>query len=185
MKIDKVVLLIAAAAVLFFVGRKLYFNPDIIQGDKAPNFTASTLANEAISLADLKGNYVLLDFWGSWCGPCRKESPELVKLYQKFHGQSFQDAENFEILSVGIEKDKNRWLDAIERDGLDWQYHVSDLKEFENEIAQLYGVRAIPSKFLINPDGLVIGVNQSLAQVDAILSDKLKATREMSALEAE
>ena len=180
MKVDKITLALLAIVVAFFVGRKLYFKPNVIQGDKAPDFTATTLSNTSIQLTDFQGKYVLLDFWGSWCRPCREENPELVKLYHKFHGEQFVDAEDFELLSVGIEKDRTRWLRAIERDGLVWQYHVSDLKEFNNEVAQLYGVRAIPSKFLINPKGVVIGVNQSIEQLDDILEKKLKQSAELT-----
>ncbi|MEM9885186.1 MAG: TlpA disulfide reductase family protein [Bacteroidota bacterium] len=180
MKVDKIGLISVVLIVAFFVGRKLYFKPDVIQGDKAPNFTATTLSSSEMQLQDLIGNYVLLDFWGSWCAPCREENPNLVALYEKFHGARFEDAENFEIVSVGIEKDRERWLKAIERDGLDWSYHVSDLKEFESEVAKRYGIRSIPSKFLINPKGVVIGVNQSAEEIEDVLEGKLKSTAELS-----
>lgn len=165
---DKGLILLLLAVIGFYVGRKIYFKPNVIQGDRAPNFTAQIMDSQSIELEQLEGNYVLLDFWGSWCGPCRKESPDLVKLYKKYNGQ------NFEIVSVGVEKNRKRWLSAIKRDQLDWKYHTSDFQEFDNEIAQLYGVRSIPSKFLINPEGIIISVNQSLDQVDQILAKKIK-----------
>ncbi|MEN0050782.1 MAG: TlpA disulfide reductase family protein [Bacteroidota bacterium] len=171
---DRGLILLLLGIVGFYVGRKIYFKPNVIQGDRAPNFTAQTMDNQTLELETLKGNYVLLDFWGSWCGPCRKESPDLVQLYKKYHGQAFEDGQNFEIVSVGVEKDRSRWLSAIKRDQLDWQYHVSDFQEFDNEIAKLYGIRSIPSKFLINPKGIIIGVNQSIDQFDQILAKKIR-----------
>ncbi|MEL6944626.1 MAG: TlpA disulfide reductase family protein [Bacteroidota bacterium] len=170
---DKGLVILLLAVVGFYVGRKLYFKPSVIQGDQAPNFTAQMIDDQAFELAQLEGSYVLLDFWGSWCGPCRRENPELVKLYKKYQDKEFEDAQRFEIVSVGVEKDRNRWLNAIKQDRLNWQYHVSDFQEFNNEVAQLYGVRSIPSKFLINPKGIIIGVNLPLDQIDQILTKKI------------
>lgn len=177
---DKGLIFLMLGIVGFYVGRKVYFKPNVIQGDRAPNFTAQTIDDKIFELEQLKGSYVLLDFWGSWCGPCRKESPDLVKLYEKYHGKRFEDGQNFEIVSVGVEKDRDRWLNAIKRDQLDWEYHTSDFQEFNDEIAVLYGVRSIPSKFLINPEGIIISVNQSLDQVDQILAKKIQSNTSLT-----
>jgi len=177
---DKTLLILLIGIVGFYVGRKVYFKPNVIQGDHAPNFTAQMIDDQSIELKQLGGNYVLLDFWGSWCGPCRKENPNLVELYKKYHGETFEDGQDFEIVSIGVEKDRNRWLSAIKRDNLDWPYHVSDFQEFDNEIAKLYGVRSIPSKFLINPKGVIISVNQSIDHMDQILAKKVQANSSLT-----
>ncbi|MEM8524164.1 MAG: TlpA disulfide reductase family protein [Bacteroidota bacterium] len=171
---DKGLIFLLIMVVGFFIGRKIYFKPNVIQGDKAPIFSAQTLDSQNFELASLKGNYVLLDFWGSWCGPCRRENPALVELHEKYNKKRFEDAAKFEIVSVGIEKDRRRWLSAIKQDRLNWEYHISDLKEFDDEVAQSYGVRSIPSKFLINPEGVIISVNQSIKEIDEILAKKVE-----------
>lgn len=123
-------------------------------GRSAPLFSAPDTSGKNISLLDFRGKYVLLDFWASWCGPCREENPTVVKAYQKYR------TKNFEILSVSLDQSGKRdaWLKAIHDDGLIWQ-HVSDLKFWNSEVAQLYAVRSIPQNFLIDPKGKIIAVN--------------------------
>lgn len=174
MNFSKVLIILIIGLVAFYIGREIYFTPKFVNGEVAANFTGTMPSGETIQLSDLKGKYVLLDFWGSWCGPCRKESPNLVKLYDEFHGKQFDDANDFEIVSVGIETNKDRWLSAIQKDGLHWKYHVSEISRFESEIANLYGVREIPTKFLINEDGLIIGVNQSVEEIEKFLRARMK-----------
>jgi thiol-disulfide isomerase/thioredoxin len=166
--------LIAALILLFLIGKYLYAQPKYINGAVAPNFSATMLNGSSMNLADLKGQYVVLDFWGSWCAPCLAEAPELKGLYDKFHGKTFQDAQGFEIVSVGIENGKDRWEATIQKMNLNWQYHVSDFKNLDSPIAQLYGVRVIPTKFLLNTEGVIIGVNQSVSDIDKFLSGKIK-----------
>lgn len=119
-------------------------------GKPAPNFTQNDVNGKPISLSDLKGKVVLLDFWASWCGPCRKENPNVVALYKKY-----KDA-GFTVMSVSLDKDKTPWLAAIEKDALAWPYHVSDLKYWSNEVAKLYQVSSIPFTVLIDKDGNII-----------------------------
>ncbi len=97
----------------------------------------------------MKGKYVLVDFWASWCGPCRRENPNVVKLYEKYGG------DKFEILGVSLDSNKDRWIQAIEKDNLQWK-HVSDLKKWSSAAAADYGVRSIPFTVLIDPEGKVI-----------------------------
>ena len=123
-----------------------------IIGAEAPDFTQKTPEGEDLSLSDLKGKVVLIDFWASWCGPCRKENPHVVKLYEKYKDQGF------EILGVSLDKDKKRWVQAIEKDGLEWK-HVSDLKGWKNAVAQTYSVRSIPHTVLLDADGNIIARN--------------------------
>ena len=102
--------------IALFIGRYFYQQPRFVNGESTPDFTATTITGEQLELSSLRGNYVLLDFWGSWCGPCRQENPRLVQLYDKYQNTSFQQAESFVVISIGIEENENRWRRAIERD---------------------------------------------------------------------
>lgn len=118
-------------------------------GKYAPDFTLKTLDGKPVSLASFKGKYLLLDFWASWCGPCREENPNLKRVYNKFKGQ------NFAVLGVSLDTEKKDWEKAIADDHLTWA-HVSDLKGWDNAVAKLYAVRYVPQNFLINPQGQII-----------------------------
>jgi peroxiredoxin len=118
-------------------------------GKAAPGFSQADTNGKPISLESFKGKYVLIDFWASWCGPCRQENPNLVRTYQKFKDK------NFEILGVSLDNNKSKWLEAIQDDQLTWA-QVSDLKYWRNEVAVQYGVQSIPANFLLDKEGKII-----------------------------
>jgi thiol-disulfide isomerase/thioredoxin len=121
-------------------------------GSEALEIAEPNPEGDTIPLSSLRGKYVLLDFWASWCGPCRKENPTLVSNYNKYKSKGF------EIYQVSLDKDKNAWLQAIKDDNLNWT-HVSDLKFWNSYPAKLYQVQSIPANFLLDPEGKIIASN--------------------------
>jgi len=119
-------------------------------GAVAPDFTMNDPDGKPITLSSLHGKVVLVDFWASWCGPCRQENPNVVRLYQQFH------TKGFEILGVSLDRNKDEWLKAIKADQLTW-IHVSDLQFWQNAAARLYAVNSIPQSFLLDKEGKIVG----------------------------
>ena len=118
-------------------------------GDMAPEIIQKNPEGETIKLSDFRGKYVLLNFWDSYCGPCRGEHKWLRRIYKKYNEKGF------EVLGVSSDKDKNRWINAIKQDSISWT-NISDLKGSKNEAFLLYDVKGIPTSYLINPDGIII-----------------------------
>lgn len=139
----------------------------VATGQLAPDFTQDDVSGKPVSLSDFRGKYVLLDFWASWCGPCRRENPNVVKAFDEYKGK------NFTILSVSLDQDKNAWQQAIKDDHLAWN-HVSDLKYWDNAAAKLYGVQAIPANFLLDTSGRIIARNLRGDDLDKKLAEVLK-----------
>jgi peroxiredoxin len=121
-------------------------------GTDAIDFTQNDTAGHAVALSSFKGKYVLVDFWASWCGPCRMENPNVVSTFSKFRNK------NFTVLGVSLDKARDPWLKAIKDDGLSWT-QVSDLKYWNNEVAMKYHIQSIPQNFLVDPTGKIIGRN--------------------------
>lgn len=128
---------------------KRFDNLNITVGEMAPDISLPTPEGTKLSLSSLKGKVVLLDFWASWCRPCRNENPNLVENYKKYQSKGF------EILQVSLDKTHENWLEAIKKDNLSWK-HISDLMFWQSEAAKLYKIESIPSNFLIDKDGKII-----------------------------
>ncbi|MFV0289903.1 MAG: redoxin domain-containing protein [Mangrovibacterium sp.] len=138
----------------------------VSEGKEAPDFTLPTPDGTNVSLSQFRGKYVLLDFWASWCGPCRKENPNVLAAYNKFKSK------NFDILAVSLDKDKAKWEEAIAKDGLPWT-HVSDLKFWNSDVAKLYAVKGIPASFLIDPNGIIVAKNLRGEELEKKLAELL------------
>lgn len=121
-------------------------------GKPAPDFKLPTPEGDSISLSDYRGKYVLVDFWASWCGPCRQENPNIVKMYNRFKDK------NFEILGVSLDKERAGWVKAIADDQLTWK-QVSDLKFWDSMVTGLYAIQSIPATLLVDPDGNIVARN--------------------------
>lgn len=133
-------------------------------GKPAPDFAEVNPEGDTLKLSDLRGQIVLLDFWASWCGPCRRENPNVVALYEKYKDQGFT------VMSVSLDQNRQKWLAAIQKDKLAWPYHVSDLKGWSSQAAKKYQVRGIPFTVLIDKEGNIIGTKLRGAALEAELA---------------
>lgn len=133
-------------------------------GEAAANITGATPEGKTLSLTDLRGKYVLIDFWASWCGPCRRENPNVVRLYNKYKDKGF------DILGVSLDTNKDKWVDAIKKDKLTW-HHVSDLKGWSSQLSKPYGVRGIPYTVLVDKEGNIVAKRLRGATLEAKLRE--------------
>jgi peroxiredoxin len=135
-------------------------------GSEAPDFQQATPEGGSFGLSQLRGKYVLIDFWASWCRPCRIENPNVKRIYERFHNKGF------EILGVSLDRDHASWVKAIQDDGLPWK-HVSDLGFWNNAVAQEYGVSSIPYTVLVDREGKILEKGLRSEQLEAKLAEVL------------
>lgn len=136
-------------------------------GQQAPEFTINSVDGKPVKLADFKGKYVMLDFWASWCMPCRQENPNVVKAFNAYKDK------NFTVFGISLDKDPVAWKNAISADKLTWA-HASDLKDFESPTARLYAIEAIPSSFIVDPNGKIIAKNLRGEELETFLNKTLR-----------
>ncbi|HXK81924.1 MAG TPA: TlpA disulfide reductase family protein [Bacteroidales bacterium] len=127
-------------------------------GDLAPEIELKTPEGETVKLSSLRGKLVLIDFWASWCGPCRRENPLVLKAYKEYKDKNFSIGKGFSIYGVSLDKSREQWIAGINKDSLIWT-NVSDLQYWNSSPVKEYGVRSIPANFLIDKDGVIIAKN--------------------------
>ncbi|SEW52023.1 TlpA disulfide reductase family protein [Chitinophaga arvensicola] len=169
--VDSIYRVLSPAAQQTATGKKLAARLAILKksaiGQPMIDFTQSDVDGKPVRLSDFKGKYVLLDFWASWCGPCRAENPNVLKAYNTFKDK------NFTVVGVSLDDKADKWKEAIKQDGMPWM-QLSDLKGFRNEVAQQYGIQAIPCSFLIDPQGIIIAKELRGTKLHTQLAEILK-----------
>lgn len=172
-------LLLRISIVIFSVFTILYiiysFSKNAKIGEKAPEFTTQLVNGENYSLSNSRGNYVLLYFWGSWCGPCIRNAPKLVTISEKYKSKFFDKNSKLEILSVALEKKEKKWKRVVNKFGFNWELQVVQIHKIvlNSSIANKYGVLEIPSKFLIDPDGNIVLSKTSFSEIEQYLEKRL------------
>lgn len=149
------------------IGERLAKLEAVAVGKVAPNFTQNTPEGQPLSLYDIKGKVKIIDFWASWCGPCRRANPDMVKLYNKYHKKGL------EIIGVSLDRNKEDWEKAIKDDKLDW-YQVSDLQYWNNSVAQMYAVNSIPHLFILDENNTIVADNLHGEELAAKVAEMLK-----------
>ncbi|MDP4821189.1 MAG: TlpA family protein disulfide reductase [Saprospiraceae bacterium] len=173
--LDTLLNVLLAGLLVWAVVRYFKGQPDVDAGVPAADFTLTAIQGQELSLDQLKGNYVLLDFWASWCGPCRRSHPGLVRLHNTYANARFANGGNFVVLSISLDRNRDSWLKAIEKDQLSWSTHALDqyLPATGGSVASLYDVKQIPTRFLIDDKGMIVKVNPGMRYLKRFLKEKL------------
>ena len=137
-------------------------------GNKAPDFNLSTIDGKSVNLESFKGKFVIIDFWASWCKPCREESPNMVRLYEKYHSKGL------EIIGISLDSEKEKWQAAIQRDHLIWN-HVSELQGWKGQVSKQYNISQIPFTYLLDKSGKIMAKGLRAPELDAILARTIQA----------
>jgi len=166
MKYFNIVIFLILGALVYGIYFFMYRKTDLMIGDKAPDIRSTTIDGKMINLSQFQGKLVLLDFWGSWCTPCRKANPELAKLYNEFHDTLHS---NFEIVSIAIDDDTTTLRQAIAQDGLAWPYQIMEPKSGGPATLD-YKIKTIPASYLINDQQMIIKVNPGIEELRDILN---------------
>jgi thiol-disulfide isomerase/thioredoxin len=143
-------------------------------GNVAPELAFQSPDGKTLTLSSLRGKLVLVDFWASWCMPCRMENPNVVRMYQQYKDATFTEGKGFTVYSVSLDKNRKNWLDAIQRDKLEWDNHVSDLLGWDSAPAAAYQISSIPSNFLLNAEGVIIAKNLRAAALEEKIKSLVK-----------
>lgn len=160
-------------------------NPKVQIGEKAPEIALPNPSGDTIRLSNInKKAYVIVDFWASWCGPCRRANPDLVAMMKDLEGVKLKDApKGIQIVSVSLDRNEKAWLDGIKQDNLYWDNHISDLKFWSSEAAEDFGVQAIPTVFLLNPEGEILGQYYNVyalkKDVDKLVKSNSKSSKKV------
>ncbi len=167
-------LLISASTIPFAFNHHATYLQGPVNGQKAPNLIFKNPEGNVMALSELKGKVVMIDFWASWCGPCRRANPFVVKMYNTYKDKKFNCGKGFEIYSVSLDQNAQAWKNAIAQDGLTWKYHVSDLGYWSSEPARIYGITSIPQCYLIDGEGTIIGAGLRPEMVEQELAKRVK-----------
>lgn len=143
-------------------------------GNKAPELIGTGPGGETIKLSDTKGKLVLIDFWAGWCGPCRRENPNVVNTYKKYKDTKFTNGDGFTVFGVSLDSNPDQWKAAIAKDKLEWPYHISDFKKWNSKYRMIYRVNSIPDNFLIDENGVIIARKLRGPALEAALKKYVK-----------